>query len=640
VRIPLVGGAYEGISKNANAQTCINLYPQPDPSEGGEGLLIGTPGFPRRFDTHDVVENLAVRALVHPGGSKIGAVVGTKWVELNSSGTTTDRSAAISLSTTKNPDFVATATNGTGSGTNYVLLADGAALYTSTWNGTNFGNLTAVTSPITFASNTVTYMDGRFIVDDQNNRDNFYYTGYNDVTFVEFAFAPDFGDWDDVLGVSSVNRKLFVFGQHHVGVYYDTGTSTVFQRYQNGYTDTGCAAIYTAQPFDGNMVWLAGDERGEGYVVIWSGSGSPQMISTPQINERLSQWRATMDDSFAFTMNWRGHEWYVLQNDTANETWVFDSISRQWFQWASYSTEQDRMHINCHTYGLSSSGAFAGAHFLGSSKTDDSIYRIVTTDDNYFHGSREIIRERTTVHVSNEEKRINIVELQLDMEEGVSRNRQLLVDTTTDTTYAKGAKIISLTTASATITGTNNNDNSSECADLSASWVENEHVGRVVTNTTKSQTMVITRNTTQELFGTLTGGEDWDLGNTYSIAVAVDLHNVLDITMDNGVVHSATIESISGADLTIGEPLPFAATSGAVAKIYENTGCFLEVSKDGGQTFGNKRWAPVGVSGEQDKRVIWRKLGWGRNWVFRFTFYDFYGLVRLKGLTARLAGER
>jgi hypothetical protein len=326
------------------------------------------------------------------------------------------------------------------------------------------------------------------------------------------------------------------------------------------------------------MVWLAGDERGEGYVVRMGEDFVPQMISTPQINERIAQWQTKIEDSFAYTMTWKGHEWYVLHNAAVNsnagETFVFDATSRQWFQWSS-GIAGGRYMGNCHTFGMSSSrNNFGGKHFIGNSDaTALEVFALDPVTPVYNEDGDVIVRERTTVHFAREEDRINISALQLDMEEGTAPTRTQILSTSLDAVEAKGQTVISVT---------------------------------ATTN--------------------------------------VEVGHVADIILDNGATHSAFITAFSADDtITIGEPLPFSAGDTVAAgdvKVYENTGVTLQVSKDGGQTFGNKRWASVGVSGANTQRVIWRKLGWGRNWVFRFVFYNFNGPVRLKGLIAKLAGEK
>lgn len=41
--------------------------------------------------------------------------------------------------------------------------------------------------------------------------------------------------------------------------------------------------------------------------------------------------------------------------------------------------------------------------------------------------------------------------------------------------------------------------------------------------------------------------------------------------------------------------------------------CGLSISRDGGHTFGNRFYAPMGKIGEYRTRTMWRKLGWGRD---------------------------
>jgi hypothetical protein len=48
----------------------------------------------------------------------------------------------------------------------------------------------------------------------------------------------------------------------------------------------------------------------------------------------------------------------------------------------------------------------------------------------------------------------------------------------------------------------------------------------------------------------------------------------------------------------------------------------LEWSKDGGRTYGNQIWQPIGNIGNYKARAVWRNLGLARDWVFRFSFSE------------------
>jgi hypothetical protein len=48
----------------------------------------------------------------------------------------------------------------------------------------------------------------------------------------------------------------------------------------------------------------------------------------------------------------------------------------------------------------------------------------------------------------------------------------------------------------------------------------------------------------------------------------------------------------------------------------------LSISRDGGHTFGNELWETLGAIGAYLKQVVWRRLGRGRDFVFRFRTSD------------------
>lgn len=64
----------------------------------------------------------------------------------------------------------------------------------------------------------------------------------------------------------------------------------------------------------------------------------------------------------------------------------------------------------------------------------------------------------------------------------------------------------------------------------------------------------------------------------------------------------------------------------------------LSYSKDGGHTFSNLVQRNAGEGGDWGRRVIWRRLGQARNWIFRITTKTPKRPV-LKGLIAKMYGE-
>ena len=54
----------------------------------------------------------------------------------------------------------------------------------------------------------------------------------------------------------------------------------------------------------------------------------------------------------------------------------------------------------------------------------------------------------------------------------------------------------------------------------------------------------------------------------------------------------------------------------------QNPQAMLQVSRDGGYTYGNEMWTSFGAQGQYLKRAEWRRLGVSRNYVFKFRITD------------------
>jgi hypothetical protein len=69
-----------------------------------------------------------------------------------------------------------------------------------------------------------------------------------------------------------------------------------------------------------------------------------------------------------------------------------------------------------------------------------------------------------------------------------------------------------------------------------------------------------------------------------------------------------------------------------------DTSMWLSYSKDGGHTYSDEIDVSMGDAGEYEKRVIWRRLGQARNWIFKLRTWSPNPMV-LKGAYVRLHGE-
>ena len=63
----------------------------------------------------------------------------------------------------------------------------------------------------------------------------------------------------------------------------------------------------------------------------------------------------------------------------------------------------------------------------------------------------------------------------------------------------------------------------------------------------------------------------------------------------------------------------------------------MQVSKDGGHTFGNEMWRSLGKRGQYGARAQWLRLGRARDWVFRWRITDAVKVV-IMNAAARISG--
>ena len=67
-------------------------------------------------------------------------------------------------------------------------------------------------------------------------------------------------------------------------------------------------------------------------------------------------------------------------------------------------------------------------------------------------------------------------------------------------------------------------ENAATLQDLNAGWTIDALIGDTVTNTTKSESCIITDNTATTITCTLSGGGDWDYEDAYNVSAAGEGH--------------------------------------------------------------------------------------------------------------------
>ena len=396
MRFPgFIGPSYTLVSRNADCQRTVNLYPEINELGTGKerevAALVGTPGLSLLL----TLPTGPVRATYTASDGTLYAVGGAKLYSISSDWVETELGT---LNSGTGP--VSFADNG-----NQVILVDGDYGYVYTVDIASFAQ---ITDPDFLGADQVTYLDGYFIFNKPDSQ-QFYFSGLNDVSFDALDLASAEGAPDNLVGLISDHQNLFLFGEQSTEVFYDSGDAdNPFQRTQGAIIEVGCAATHSIGKIQSTIFWLGKDENGRGIVYRAQGF-QPKRISTHAI-ERVIEGLGDISLARAYTYQQAGHGFYCLVLPGAKTTWVFDMATELWHERAYLSLGQfERHRADCH--------AFAYSTNVVGDYANGNLYELAP--DVYTDSGAAIARERVAPHLSKNGKRMFYTSLQLDMETGV-----------------------------------------------------------------------------------------------------------------------------------------------------------------------------------------------------------------------------
>ena len=423
MRIPLFGGAYEGISTNTSSQQCINYYYEhPAPGESHQGAMLPVHGS-TLFDT--LVNTGDIRAMLYePKGSLLYVVSDNDLYSVTSGAIETARDVLATTSgrveMALNPTEQAIVTVDGNTGLHYDIATTTGADITDT----EFPD----------AATTVAHINNRFLVNDPTTVGKFWWSDLGDGTSWDSAsFGVGLSLTSTIQKILVDEDRVFLFGKEQSEVWYNKGTSTqVFDKFTQ--FETGIAAAGSAVVYDNSIVFLASSKRGQLEVCRVGDGYVPQVISTPELSRKWEQY-STVSDAEAFAMTIDGHPFYVLSFPTGNATFAYDaSVQGSGFEWAQWSGAFSndapiRYYGGVHAF---CSGWSGGTHIVGDHAETGKLFAISETV--YTWASANMERQLTGPGIAAEnEDRLRFARIQIDCEEGVidsgdtGNDRQLTV---------------------------------------------------------------------------------------------------------------------------------------------------------------------------------------------------------------------
>lgn len=422
-----IGPAYKLPSVNVDAQRCVNLYPEVIESASGKGSQVAylkkTPGLEELYSLGEGpirlvhVENFErdnpnEKNIVYVfSGSKVYACsyqsgawqtkllprVSPGGTELNTfSGPISAHSIKLSPTSYKtffvdgDDNYIIDSTNNDGGGDDYTDVA-------------------ALAFPPVLGATQVIWIDGYLILIVKNSN-QFYVSAWNGSTFDPLDFATSEGNPDNIVGMISLNRDLWLFNTQSIEVFTNTGNADFpFERVQSGYIDTGCAAGFSVAKIANVVFWLGRDATGTGIVYAAQGL-NPQRISTHAIESAIAGY-SDISSARAYTYQKEGHSFYVL--NFAEATWVYDLTTKLWHERAYLNDgvlERHRVETLGYLPNLDL--------FICGDYESNKIY--AQKENVFTDNGQEIKRLRSCPHLSGEDlNNIFHEKLQIDLETGI-----------------------------------------------------------------------------------------------------------------------------------------------------------------------------------------------------------------------------
>ena len=259
---------------------------------------------------------------------------------------------------------------------------------------------------------TISALDGMFFAVKEGTREFFVSEPYDPQSWpalktasAEFKGGTVNATWSD--------RELFIFTNTFTQVYYNSGASPMpWVPIRNGRLLYGLAAKSSLAIVDNTTYFLTRGEDGALFIGRINGYTIDRVSSRAWEREWDSY--PTVADAFAFSVQWRGHEWYMITFPSAlngrGKSFIFDAEHSALYEvgnYFDYLGDFGRHDALAHSY-------FLGKHLIGD--VEGKIFEM-RSDVYTFDGSPLIsLRRAPVLHAARE--RVFMNKLQVDMEVG------------------------------------------------------------------------------------------------------------------------------------------------------------------------------------------------------------------------------
>jgi hypothetical protein len=294
----------------------------------------------------------------------------------------------------------------------------------------NFRQITAAGFP---GGNTVTFLDGYFIVNSPNTRQFYLSQLYDGFSWNALSFASKEAYTDNLGAVAVDNSCLVLLGFISQEYWQDIGAYPFpLLRIPGSPTDMGVAARWSIARCNGELIYLGRARRG-GLSVVTIQNYRPVTVSTPDLDFLFNEY-VNPSDAIAFSYRQNGHEFYQISFQQQGVTWLYDATSQVWSTLISGATTRHYANFGCQF----------DFHVITSDYRNGNLY--ILDPASYTDNGDLIARELITPHffVNTSFNKLHIYRLRLDMEQGgglndgQGQNPQVMLQVSRDGGYTWG----------------------------------------------------------------------------------------------------------------------------------------------------------------------------------------------------------
>jgi len=392
-QLQLVQGAYTARSVIANAQRCVNLYPEMNTKDAEVPYThYCTPGLVTL--AQGIVAE--VRQLYTASDGKLFAVIGNTvyyvpdTFVLQALGTIATQNGLVSMYDNKTTLIVL-------DGSLFGWSVDLASLAFGTFTPANF-----------VGGNQIRYIDTFLISSTQNA--NMQASDSNATTYTALSLATISGDADQLQIIDVVHKEIWAFGRRTTEVWSNVGAYPFpFQPIPGVFLQHGIAALRSLAKWGLNIFWLSQDNNGQALVMLGT-AYKADVISTPAITDAIGRY-SKISDAIGFCYQQGSHMFYVLTFPSADATWVYDLSTQLWHERAYLEPGDGSFHrhrANC--------VAFAYGKTICGDWQNGKLYD--WSLDAYDDAGTAIVRLRSFPHIVKDLDRISYKQFTADIEVG------------------------------------------------------------------------------------------------------------------------------------------------------------------------------------------------------------------------------